>query len=147
MQYNTGGYNYPINYIGVMVGNYNDGAYNSSLSYNRINLPFLLSKPTDIYVDQGDEYTSIHTILDQLGNKVNLNGWSSYMILSRWENVIQIERGNALIVDSKKGLIALNIPSGTTSILTNNRYVYSVFLKNGATTVKVLHGTVLVTNR
>lgn len=147
MNYTSGAYNQPVNYIGVTVGNYNDGAYTSSSSYNRVNLPFILSKAVDIYIDQGDEYLSTNTVLDQLGNKVNLAGCTCNMVLSRWENVIQIQQANALIVDAKKGLIALSLASGVTRLLTNNRYVYSVFLNQGNTIVKVFHGTAIIKNR
>jgi hypothetical protein len=147
MNYNSGAYDQSLNFAGITVGNYSVGSYNSQLPYDGVNLPLLNSKPLDIYIDQGDEFLKSVTILDTLGNKVNLSGFEARMVLSRYENVIQVESVYAVIVEPKTGLIVLNIPTSVTTLLTNPRYVYSVFIENSGTIVKVLHGAALITNR
>ncbi len=144
MNYNSGAYNQARNYNGVLLGNYTSGTYTSSFAYNRVNLPLLRSKSIDVYVDQGAEFISTHTIRDIMGNAISINGYSLIAEISAYDGSADLGILNAFVSDGK---ITLNIPSSSTDKLVHSRYVYSVFAVADNTVAKIQHGQMLITNK
>lgn len=146
MNYNTGSYNQPLNYLGIPFGNYNVGRYNSNLRYNAINLRFLKPKEVDLFVNQGGEYSSLHFIKDSEGTPVDLSNCRFDGVISRYSQTATTKI-NILIVDAKAGKIMINIPTNLTSVLSHSRYVYDIRLTNDSTTFRIQNGQVLINNR
>jgi len=106
-----------------------------------------MSAYAELYIDAGATFNDTITIADDV-TSANLN-LSSYTI-----DTIKLKRaatsanasGNIItsISDGPNGAIQMTMTAANTSLLKAGRYIYSVFINNGATVSKVMEGTVFV---
>lgn len=106
----------------------------------------LQSARIDLYIDQGDTYYKPFTIKDDSGAVLDLSGYTVEAVMKRYFNTKTDYNLVASVVDAPTGKIALSMTEMASRALLNDRYVYSVKLRNSTVAVKIIEGQVLVTN-
>jgi hypothetical protein len=106
----------------------------------------LASANFDLYIDQGDTYYKTFTVKDNSGAIVDLTGLTIETTMLRYFKTGRFYDLQATILNAVNGTIALSMTEMATRFLVENRYVYSVRLRDVNTAVKIMEGQVLVTN-
>lgn len=100
---------------------------------------------TDLYIDQSDSFSQVITLLDSLGQPLNITGVTLTASLKRYFNSSKDYSLHAEVYgDGVNGQIRLYMSAAETALLIDPRYVYSVKGATGLITVKVLGGQVLI---
>jgi hypothetical protein len=118
---------------------YNDGSYLSDAFYGtglppvNTDLSQYSFKPVDLYLNQGDTYTKVITIYDNLGQPFNLTGYDVGFVVRQWDGAGTIYTPTASVSDT------------TSSLLTHPRYNYSIRVTDYTKYVTVQYGQILIT--
>lgn len=106
----------------------------------------LLAANIDLYIDQGDTYYKTFTIKDNNGLAIDLTNVTIEANMKRYMNTGTNYQLDATIVTPLTGSIALSMTELNTNKLVNDRYVYTVKLRDATSSVKIMSGQVLVEN-
>lgn len=106
----------------------------------------LSSATLDLFIDQGDTYYKTFTVKDNSGSIVDLTGLTIESTMLRYFKTGRFYDLMATILVPANGTIALSMTEMATRFLVENRYVYSVRLRDANMAVKIMEGQVLVTN-
>jgi hypothetical protein len=107
-----------------------------------------LSSYAEFYIDQGATFSTTITLDDDAtGSRLNVVGYTaesqmkrSYYSANASANLI------CTFTDSANGELTLSLPSGNTSNLTPNKYLFDVKITSGSNTVtRILEGVIVVT--
>jgi hypothetical protein len=130
---------------------YNDGSYLSDAFYGtglppvNTDLSQYSFKPVDLYLNQGDTYTKVITIYDNLGQPFNLTGYDVGFVVRQWDGAGTIYTPTASVSDTVNGKITVSVDQTTSSLLTHPRYNYSIRVTDYTKYVTVQYGQILIT--
>lgn len=111
----------------------------------------MASVPVNLSIDKGEDWEVFFNLRNNIGNYVNLSGYTVDAKMSRnFTSSIKYSL-NAQIVDDFTGLIKLSIPNTGGQLVTktqdlkHGRYVYNIFITDSSgSTEKVIEGTITV---
>lgn len=99
---------------------------------------------SNLYIDQGSDYSSIITLTNQNGTVMNLTGFTvqsqfrkSYQSSSKTDFV-------ATVHDATAGKIRLQLPAATSSAIQAGRYLYDIEIIGSGERKRVLEGIVVI---
>lgn len=99
----------------------------------------------DLYIDQGDDFGKVVTLKDLAGSIIDLTNYTIDANLRQYYNTTKDYNLQAEIYGpAVNGQVRLFMTTADSSLLTNQRYVYSVKLIGTNTTIRVLTGQVIV---
>jgi hypothetical protein len=106
----------------------------------------LQSARVDLYIDQGDSYYKVFTVKNSLGIVIDLTGLSVECSVKRYYNTHKSYNMRASIASAVEGKILLQMTEQDSRALYEDRYVYSVRLRDNTMAVTIMDGQILVTN-
>lgn len=101
----------------------------------------------ELYIDAGATFNDTITIADDVTSaNLNLFSYSVETIKLKRAPSSANASGNisAAIIDGPNGQIQMTMTAANTSLMKPGRYIYSVFISDGATVSKIMEGTVFV---
>ena len=102
-----------------------------------------MATKANITIDQGSSFTTYVSLSDDYGNALDLSAYSGIATLRTSYASVNATPFNVALAN---GNVTLSLDANTTSHLTRPRYLYDLFLIDGANTyTKVLEGVVYVT--
>lgn len=98
---------------------------------------------TNLVVDQGANFIYNIYLIDEDGNTFDITGYTANAQIRKTYTSTSYTTITAA-VSGGDGLIALSMNAATTSLLTNNRYVYDLELSSNNVVSRILEGIVTV---
>lgn len=106
-------------------------------------------KKYDLRIAQGSDY-GLQVILQQpLGTAMNLTGFTAQAEIKLFTSAddVAAEMTCTIDEDATTGILVLSLDNTQTTKLTNNYYVYDLFIESNNIKTKVLFGDVFVTSQ
>ena len=101
---------------------------------------------SNIYIDQGADFTTVISLTDSNNDALNLTGYSALAQIrkSHGSTTIAATFGTALTTNT--GQVTLTLADTVTAAMTSGRYVYDVLLTDGSgDKTRVLEGQAILT--
>ena len=101
---------------------------------------------SNIYIDQGSDFTTVISLTDSNNEALNLTGYSALAQIRKTygSTAIAATFGTSLTTDS--GQLTLSLTDVVTAAMSSGRYVYDVLLTDGSgDKTRVLEGQAILT--
>lgn len=101
---------------------------------------------TNLYLDQGSDYSSIMTLTDSGGLPLNLTGFTVKSQMRKSYSSSTFHNFDCSVVDATSGKIKLAITAANSSLIKAGRWLYDVEITNTGSSAKkrVVEGVVIV---
>jgi len=101
---------------------------------------------TNIFIDQGADFSTTVTITETDENAFNLSDYSAQAQLRKtYDSLTSVDFSTTIAADPLSGLISLELTSAQTATLEAGRYVYDlVITSNGGQKTRVIEGIATV---
>ena len=101
---------------------------------------------SNIYIDQGSDFSTIISLTDSNNDALNLTGYSAIAQIRKTHGSTTIAGTFATTLVANTGQVTLNLTDVVTAAMGSGRYVYDVLLTDGSgDKTRVLEGQAILT--
>jgi hypothetical protein len=101
---------------------------------------------SNIYIDQGSDFSTIISLTDSNSDALNLTGYSALAQIRKTYGSTTIAGTFTTSLSADSGQLTLSLADTVTAAMTSGRYVYDVLLTDGSgDKTRVLEGQAILT--
>lgn len=101
---------------------------------------------SNIYIDQGSDFTTTISLTDSNGDVLNLTGYTALAQVRKSHGSTTIAATFTTVLTADSGQLALSLTDTVTAAMDSGRYVYDVLLTDGSgDKTRVLEGQAVLT--
>ena len=101
---------------------------------------------SNIYIDQGSDFTTTISLTDSNGDVLNLTGYTALAQVRKSHVSTTIAATFTTVLTADSGQLALSLTDTVTAAMDSGRYVYDVLLTDGSgDKTRVLEGQAVLT--
>ena len=101
---------------------------------------------SNIYIDQGADFTTVISLTDSNNDALNLTGYSALAQIRKTHGSTTISATFGTVLTTNTGQVTLTLTDTVTAAMTSGRYVYDVLLTDGSgDKTRVLEGQAILT--
>ena len=101
---------------------------------------------SNIYIDQGADFTTVISLTDSNNDALNLTGYSALAQIRKTYGSTTIAATFTTVLTADSGQLALSLTDTVTAAMGSGRYVYDVVLTDGSgDKTRVLEGQAVLT--
>ena len=101
---------------------------------------------SNIYIDQGSDFSTIISLTDSNGDVLNLTGYTALAQIRKTYGSTTIAGTFTTILTADSGQLTMSLADTVTAAMTSGRYVYDVLLTDGSgDKTRVLEGQAILT--
>ena len=101
---------------------------------------------SNIYIDQGADFTTVISLTDSNNEALNLTGYSALAQIRKTYGSTTIAATFGTALTTNTGQVTLTLTDTVTAAMTSGRYVYDVLLTDGSgDKTRVLEGQAILT--
>ena len=101
---------------------------------------------SNIYIDQGSDFTTTISLTDSNGDVLNLTGYTALAQVRKSHGSTTIAATFTTVLTADAGQLALSLTDTVTAAMDSGRYVYDVLLTDGSgDKTRVLEGQAVLT--
>ena len=101
---------------------------------------------SNIYIDQGADFTTVISLTDSNNDALNLTGYSALAQIRKTHGSTTIAATFGTALTTTTGQVTLTLADTVTAAMTSGRYVYDVLLTDGSgDKTRVLEGQAILT--
>ena len=101
---------------------------------------------SNIYIDQGSDFTTVISLTDSNNDALNLTGYSALAQIRKTYGSTTIAATFTTVLTADSGQLALSLTDTVTAAMGSGRYVYDVVLTDGSgDKTRVLEGQAVLT--
>ena len=101
---------------------------------------------SNIYIDQGADFTTVISLTDSNNDALNLTGYSALAQIRKTYGSTTIAATFGTALTTTTGQVTLSLTDVVTAAMTSGRYVYDVLLTDGSgDKTRVLEGQAILT--
>ena len=101
---------------------------------------------SNIYIDQGSDFTTVISLTDSNNDALNLTGYSALAQIRKTHGSTTISATFGTALTTTTGQVTLTLADTVTAAMTSGRYVYDVLLTDGSgDKTRVLEGQAILT--
>ena len=101
---------------------------------------------SNIYIDQGSDFTSVITLTDSNSDALNLTGYSALAQIRKSHGSTTIAATFGTALTTTTGQLTMTLADTITAAMDSGRYVYDVLLTDGSgDKTRVLEGQAILT--
>ena len=101
---------------------------------------------SNIYIDQGSDFTTTISLTDSNGDVLDLTGYSALAQIRKIYGSTTIAATFTTVLTAESGSLALSLTDVITAAMSSGRYVYDVLLTDGSgDKTRVLEGQAILT--
>ena len=101
---------------------------------------------SNIYIDQGADFTTVISLTDSNNDALNLTGYSALAQIRKTYGSTTIAGTFTTTLTTDSGQLTLTLTDTVTAAMTSGRYVYDVLLTDGSgDKTRVLEGQAILT--
>ena len=101
---------------------------------------------SNIYIDQGSDFTTVISLTDSNNDALNLTGYSAIAQIRKTYGSTTIAGTFTTSLTTDSGQLTLSLTDVVTAAMTSGRYVYDVLLTDGSgDKTRVLEGQAILT--
>ena len=101
---------------------------------------------SNIYIDQGSDFTTVISLTDSNNDALNLTGYSALAQIRKTYGSTTIAATFGTVLTTNTGQLTLTLTDVVTAAMTSGRYVYDVLLTDGSgDKTRVLEGQAILT--
>lgn len=99
----------------------------------------------NLVIDQGTDFSQVLNLTDDVGDPLNLFGYTATSSARRWYTS-RNHHDFAAAIDTGDGTVTLSMPASQTALMHPGNYVYDVFLYNASANAysKIIEGIATV---
>lgn len=99
---------------------------------------------SNLYIDQGSDYSSIITLTNQDGTVMNLTGFTVQAQFRKSYQSSSFTPFTMSVFNAVQGKIKLELPASVSSAIAAGRYLYDIEITGGGQKRRVLEGIVVI---
>lgn len=99
---------------------------------------------SNLYIDQGSDYSSVITLTNQDGTVMNLTGFTVQAQFRKSYQSSSYTSFTMSVFNAAQGKIRLELPATVSSSIAAGRYLYDIEITGGGQKKRVLEGIVVI---
>ena len=101
---------------------------------------------SNIYIDQGSDFSTVISLTDSNNDALNLTGYSALAQIRKTYGSTTIAATFTTVLTTDSGQLTMSLTDVVTAAMTSGRYVYDVLLTDGSgDKTRVLEGQAVLT--
>ena len=101
---------------------------------------------SNIYIDQGSDFSTVISLTDSNNDALNLTGYSALAQIRKTYGSTTIAATFTTVLTTDSGQLTMSLTDVVTAAMTSGRYVYDVLLTDGSgDKTRVLEGQAILT--